>query len=246
MRLRTWLESKPFTLALSSTFFGFYAHCGVAAALYRKKLIPAKITGSSAGALVGGALASGLEPEEMRDILFALSRKDFWDPFPGPGYLRGKKFRQVLQRHFVPTFDRAHIPLEVAAFDLFSLRTRFLKEGSLPTAVVASCAVPLLFHPVRIGRKLYVDGGVFHKSGINLATPRERILGIYIQGEGKSAAYEWRQSLSGLGRNQKLLRFEGLPSVSYNSLSAGRLAYQEAYERTLQALERPMLGVGKA
>jgi NTE family protein len=90
--------------------------------------------------------------------------------------LKGQKFLRVLERNFVNTFGEAKIPIEVAVFDLLSFRTRFLTEGSLPRAIVASCAVPLLFHPVRLGGRILFDGGVFHKSGFNPAHRKERTL----------------------------------------------------------------------
>ena len=237
--LGAWLEEKPFTLALSSSFFGFYAHCGLAAALFEAGLKPAKLTGASAGALVAGALASGIEPAELKEILFALKREDFWDPAPGFGYLRGKKFRSRLEELFAPSFASAQLPLEVAVFDLLAWKTTFLKEGSVATAVVASCAVPLLFHPVRIGRRVYLDGGLFHKSGVAKA-PGERILCAYIErSDSVSSAYEWGSSLKSLGEGQKILRLDGLPAVGYNALGAGQAAYEQAYQRMRRALIAP-------
>lgn len=40
MTLQTWLEENPFTLALSSGFFGFYAHAGFLKALEERGLAP--------------------------------------------------------------------------------------------------------------------------------------------------------------------------------------------------------------
>lgn len=234
--LGEWLSREPFTLTLSSSFFGFFAHCGVAEALYEAGLKPSRITGASAGALVGGALSSGLAPGEMKEILFRLKKADFWDPSPGLGILRGKKFLSMLEKLFIPTFEKAKIPLEVAVLDLFSFRTTFLKNGPLPKAVVASCAVPVLFHPVRIGRRIYLDGGVFHKSGLNLAHPEDRTLSVFLQGDGPSDAYEWSRNLGKIGPAQKVLRFKKLPRLHYNSLEKGELAYSEAYRRTKEAL----------
>lgn len=238
--LCAWLAEGPYNLALSSSFFGFYAHVGVAEAFAGAVPAPAKYTGSSAGALVGGALSSGLSPIETRDLLFGIRKSDFWDPAPGLGILRGKKFLRVLEKNFVPTFEKAKIPLEVAVLDAFSLRTRFLKEGLLPKSIVASCAVPLLFHPVRLGRRLYFDGGVFHKSGINLAHPGERTLCVFLQHNGLADAYEVGRSLGKLGPNQKVLRLKNLPKVDYNSLHEGKLAYAEALRRTRHALDAPL------
>ena len=52
--LRTWLTEAPFTLGMSSGFFGFFAHAGVLAALEEQGLTPRAVAGSSAGALVTG------------------------------------------------------------------------------------------------------------------------------------------------------------------------------------------------
>ncbi len=239
LTLAGWLEKEPFTLALSSSFFGFYAHCGLAAALFEAGLKPAKLTGASTGALVAGSLASGIRPGELKKILFTLKREDFWDPAPGFGYLRGKKFRSRLEELLVPSFAKTKVPLEVAVFDLLAWKTTFLKEGSVAAAVAASCAVPLLFQPVRIGRRIYLDGGMFHKSGVAEA-PGERILCAYIErADSVSSAYEWGSSLRSLGTGQKILRFDGLPAVGYNALSAGQAAYEQAYERMRRALALP-------
>jgi len=241
--LKEWISEGPFTLALSSSYFGFFAHCGVSSALYELGAVPARITGSSAGALVGGALASGIDPEATRELLFRVKREDFWDPRPGLGYLRGKKFLNVLeQSSFVPHFENAKIPFEAAALDIFSLRTRFLDAGELPRAVVASCAVPFLFHPVRIGARLFLDGGVFNKSAINAKSESERVLCIFLQGDNASDAYELGRSLASLGSNQRVVRFSGLPRLNYNSLENGKVAFSEAYRRGREAFAKKFAG----
>ena len=59
--LREALREGPFTLAMSSGFFGFFAHCGVLSVLEDEGLVPSRASGSSAGALVTGAWAAGLD-----------------------------------------------------------------------------------------------------------------------------------------------------------------------------------------
>lgn len=237
LTLGAWLSQGPYTLALSSSFFGFFAHCGVTEALFEAGHWPQKITGASAGALVAGALSSGMSPQEARDLVFGISKRDFWDPFPGLGLLRGKKFQKLLESNYAPTFDNAGIPLEVAVFDVLACRTRFLHEGSLPRAILASCAVPFLFQPVRIGKRVYMDGGMFRKSGINPRHRDERLLCVFLQNDGLADSYERGRSLAPLGYNQKVLRLRNLPSLNYNSLDRGPAAYAEALRRTREALE---------
>jgi NTE family protein len=51
-------------------------------------------------------------------------------------------------------------------------RTVFGREGAPPAdvrdAVAASCAIPGFYHPVRIGRRRYVDGGICSTSNLDL------------------------------------------------------------------------------
>ncbi len=240
--LRSWMQEGEFTLALSSNFFGFYSHCGFVAALYENGIRPSRVTGSSAGALVGAGLASNLHPHTIRDLLFAVKRADFWDPKPGLGFLRGQKFLEMLEKNFVTAFEHTSIPLEVAAFDIFSLRTRFLTSGPLAKAVAASCAVPLMFHPVRVGWRFYFDGGVFLKSGINNAHKNERVLCTFLPSAGWMGAYEWKSSLKQVSDKHQVLRLQGLPQVNPNRLETGKAAFAEAYKRTLKALDEPLQG----
>lgn len=227
--LESWLSEGPFTLALSSSFFGFFAHCGFTSVIEEAGFRPNKITGASAGALIGGALASGLTPQDTRDIIFSLERKHFWDPSPGFGFLKGQKFLRLVQSHYAPSFSKTQIPLEVAAFDLWSQKTVFLKEGDLPSAVVASCAVPLMFHPVRRSDQLLWDGGLFLKSGINPDSKDERVLCVYLETQNEKVRF--------LGEQHRFLRVRNLPQVNPLRLSEGRSAYSEMRSRVLLALK---------
>src|SRR4051794_34661937 len=94
--LREWLREGPFSLGMSSGFFGFFAHTGVMTVLEDCDLAPARLAGSSAGALVTGLWASGVSAIRLRDELIALRREHFWDPSPGLGLLRGRLFRERL------------------------------------------------------------------------------------------------------------------------------------------------------
>ena len=68
--LRQWLQAGPFDLTLSSGFFGFFAHCGLLSVLEDAGLLPHRVSGASASALIGGFWAAGLETLAMREMLF--------------------------------------------------------------------------------------------------------------------------------------------------------------------------------
>ena len=166
--LGDWLASAPFTLGLSSGFFGFFAHAGVLGALEQVGLRPAAVAGSSAGALSGGLWAAGVDAAEMQAELAALKRADFWDPAPGLGLLRGRLFRRRLEALLpVAAFDDCRVPLVVSVFDVLSRKTAVLQRGDLASAIHASCAVPVMFQPCwREGRPLL--DGVADSSGRGL------------------------------------------------------------------------------
>jgi NTE family protein len=52
--LRAWLRERSFALGLSSGFFGFFAHPGLMSVLEEDDLLPARLAGSSADALISG------------------------------------------------------------------------------------------------------------------------------------------------------------------------------------------------
>lgn len=165
--LRAWLQRKPFSLGLSSGFFGFYAHAGLVTVLEDERLLPERLSGASAGALVAGLWAAGLPAARITAELLAMRRRDFWDPWPGAGLLRGRRFRRRLERLLpVERFEQCRWPLAVSTYDLLARRVRVLDRGLLAAGLHASCAVPLLFQPAWVGHRPCVDGGVRDRHGL--------------------------------------------------------------------------------
>jgi NTE family protein len=235
-----WLERGPFGLAMSSGFFSFYAHTGMMSALVARGLRPAHVAGSSAGALVAGAWAAGLEPDELAETLVGLERKDFWDPALGAGLLAGKKFEALLRKMLpVPTFGACRVPARISVFDILGRKTRVIDTGDLATAIVASCAVPGMFHPVWIDRRPCWDGGILDRPGI-AGVPPGRLLFHHI-----SAPAPWsRESSAPLAlparADMVTLVLDGLPRSNPFRLDAGRRALEVARAATEAALDRPV------
>jgi NTE family protein len=238
--LGDWLAAAPFSLTMSSGFFGFFAHTGVVLALEERGLLPARISGSSAGALVGGLWAAGLRAEAIADELQRLDRAAFWDPAPGLGLLRGRLFRERLEGLLsVREFSGCRVALSVSVFDVLTRRTVVLRDGELAPALCASCAVPLLFQPVRIAGRLYVDGGVLDRPGLDGMPAGERLLYHHL-----SSRSPWRRpgspSMDIPARPGLLaLVLEGLPRSGPFKLEQGREALRLAREAARAALDRP-------
>ncbi len=235
--LRGWLRYGPFTLGLSSGFFGFFAHAGVVSVLEAEGLLPARICGSSAGALVGGLWAAGVPAARIRDELLALRREHFWDPRPGFGFLRGDLFRARLEAVLpVDTFEGCPRPLAVSAFDVFARRTAVLRTGPLAPALHASCAAPILFQPVRIGARTYLDGGVLDRHGLAALEPGERVLYHHL-----TSRSPWRRPGSPALRvpvlpSLRAVALQGLPRLGPFRLGRAREAMERAAEGMRAAL----------
>lgn len=237
--LGDWLSREPFTLAMSSGFFGFYAHAGVVRALDDAGLAPARATGSSAGAMVAGLWAAGLSGREICAELRAVTREQFWDPGPGLGLLRGRKFHRHLTEVIgEPDMAACRIPVALSVFDIAAVSTAVLDDGDLASAVVASCALPLLFQPIRRGRRLYSDGGILDRPGLHAAKPGERILHHHLVSRSP-----WRRKDSPALRpprrdNLVSLLLPDLPRSGPFKLELGHRAMEIAHRRAASALEQ--------
>lgn len=235
-RLGDWIGAKPLSLAMSSGFFSFYAHTGMLQALTERAGLarPTLVTGSSAGALVGGAWGAGLAPADLADRLLGLRRDDFWDPAPGIGLLRGKKFDQLLCELLpIAHIERCSVPVAISVFDIVGRKTRVMRAGNLSAAIRASCAVPGMFHPVWIDRRAYWDGGVLDRPGLAGVPVGERVLFHHIAG-----TTPWGTELRIPHReNMVTLVLDGLPRSNPWKLEAGHRALELAREATKRALD---------
>jgi NTE family protein len=240
--LRKWLGQGPFTLVLSSGFFGFYAHAGMLSSLLEAGFTPERVAGCSAGALVGGAWAAGVEPLELRERLLTLERSAFWDPSWGPGLLAGARFRALLDQLLpVHTFAECRVPLTVSVFDVLAMRTIACDSGELAPAIQASCTVPIMFHPVRSEGRMLVDGGLFDRPGLLGITGSARVLYHHLP-----SRVPWAPLRTALRRDAPRrpglvsLTLDMLPRSNPFQLEAGRRALEQARQETRRALDCPI------
>jgi NTE family protein len=187
------LSTRDFALGLSPGFFRFYALTGVLAALEEKSCLRAThVSGSSAGALVGGFYASGWSPSGIIDTLMSITREHIWDVGGAGGLLRGQMFHDLLTEHLkVSRIEDCRIPFGATAYDLFRFKTNCIQSGCIATAIRASCTFPGLFQPVLIDLSPHIDGGVWDDSGL-MALPgvpaESNLIVNVVCGEGREAS----------------------------------------------------------
>ena len=159
-------------VVLGSSFLGVYAHAGFLSGLDSHGFTPARIAGSSAGALAGAFHACGLRGEALRSAaLDPKLRRSFFDlgclwrlpgvatSFWSTGIFSGKNAIAYLREQFGDR-DLSSLPLDIAVTNLTSHSSEIRRLGPLAQTVMASCAVPALFTIQEFGGQRYLDGGI--------------------------------------------------------------------------------------
>jgi NTE family protein len=150
-------------LALGGGFARGIAHAGILSAFERHGIPLHCITGVSAGSIVAAAYASGVPPEEIWRAGSSVRFRDVarWS-LCRMGFMATERMKRFLQRLLkAHTFEEMRIPLGIVATDLCTGEAvSFRDTGDVFLPIRASCAYPGLFHPVRAGERLLVDGAM--------------------------------------------------------------------------------------
>jgi NTE family protein len=150
-------------VALSSGGASSAAQIGALEVLLEAGVWIQSVAGTSAGSIVGAALAAG-RIREFRDAVREITRRRVFGLFnliwPRRGLLEIHSGLEFL-REFVPeTIDELAIPFAAVAADLVSGEEVVIRSGSVVDAMRASVSIPGLFSPcLRDGRWL-VDGAL--------------------------------------------------------------------------------------
>lgn len=163
-------EKYSLGIALSGGGAKGFAHLGVLQALKEYGIEPDIIAGTSAGALAGVLYADGHSPN---DILSFFQGKEFRDfaafSIPQGGLFKSAKFHSFLKRYLhAKSFEELNIPLKIVATNIEQGLSVTFSSGPLISAVVASCSYPVVFKPVEIEGRHFVDGGVFKNFPVSI------------------------------------------------------------------------------
>ena len=164
-------------LVLSSGGPRGFAYIGAIEELLRRGYVISSVTGTSAGALVGGVYAAG-GMEAFKEWITGLSLAQvmtLMDPsFSRTALVKGKRLMQEIRKR-VPEVDIEDLPIPFTAVatDLYTGEEVLFREGPLFDAVRASISIPSMFEPVRLGEHTLVDGGICNTFPLNRAVRRE-------------------------------------------------------------------------
>jgi NTE family protein len=116
-----------------------------------------------------------MDSHELERAAVALDRGDFFDLSAGRavfglGLAAGEGLAEFVERHVSRgTIEELPVPFAAVATDLDTGERVVLTRGSVVDAVRASCAIPGVFEPVRLGGRLLVDGGVVANLPVSVA-----------------------------------------------------------------------------
>ena len=158
------LTGKPYNsgYALSGGCIKGFAHLGVIQALLEHDIKPDIISGVSAGALAGVFYADGNEPYRVLDYFSGHKFQDLTKlVIPKVGLFALGEFIDFLKSNLkAQKLEDLKLPLIITATDLDHGRSMHFHKGNIAERVAASCCMPVLFTPVKIGNTHYVDGGL--------------------------------------------------------------------------------------
>ncbi|RLV58013.1 patatin-like phospholipase RssA [Parashewanella curva] len=158
-------------LALGSGAARGWAHIGVIKELKNLGIKPDVIAGSSIGAFVGAANATG-HLNELEQWVTALNWKEllsFVDINLSGGLLQGNKLINFFEDLGIASdIEDLDCKYGAVATEFGTGQEVWLREGSILDAIRASCTFPSLFNPLYHNDKWLLDGGLVNPVPISL------------------------------------------------------------------------------
>lgn len=158
-------DPRPYNIGIALSGGGArgFAHAGALKAIEEAGLHPDIIAGVSAGAVVAVMYAAGVSPEKITDAFKSSKFNDFTElSLTGGGLFKIDRFRNFVLRTIAPArrFEDLKIPTYVGVTNLDSGLHEEFHQGDIGPVIQATCSIPIVFKPVKIGGANYVDGGV--------------------------------------------------------------------------------------
>ncbi len=250
-------------LALGGGAARGFAHIGVIKALEARNVQIDLVCGTSAGSVVAALYASGMSGIAINKLALTMDQASISDwamPFRTRGLLQGI----ALQNYLNTTLNNRPIekmakPLGVVATDLRTGEPILFQRGNTGIAVRASCSVPSIFEPVKIGGHEYVDGGLVspvpaafaHKMGADF------VIAVDISARPESGLTQssfdvLMQTFTIMGQTIKAYELDkyadfvirpnlaAMSSSDFGQRNAAILAGEEAVARIMPELERKL------
>jgi NTE family protein len=148
-----------------------FAHIGVLKVLETSKIPIHMIVGTSAGSFVGSLYAYGYNAFQLQKMALSIEKGDIADIcIPDNGFIKGEKLEEYVNSMVKNTpIEKMRIPFYAVATSIPEGQEVVFGKGNTGTAVRASCSIPGVFRPAKIGDKMYIDGGVVSPVAVDAA-----------------------------------------------------------------------------
>lgn len=160
---RIGLTSNSVGYAFSGGGARGFSHIGVLKAFEQFGIRPDVMAGVSAGSVAAVLYGAGLTPDDMAACFKDLSKMRSFVSFkmPGNSLMKIDKFGKLIESWLpVRNLEDLEIPTVVCATDFQHCKSIGWAKGEIVPRVLASCAIPIVFQPIRIDGGVFVDGGV--------------------------------------------------------------------------------------
>lgn len=166
-----------------------YAHIGAIEVLRERGYEIVAVTGSSMGALVGGIFATA-QLDAFAEWVLTLSRRDVLRlmdvSHAHAGVMRAERLlARVRELVGDQRIEDLPLPFTAVATDLLARREVWFQRGPLDVAIRASIALPGIFTPVMLNRRLLADGGLMEPVPVApaAAIPADLTVAVSLGGE---------------------------------------------------------------
>jgi NTE family protein len=148
-----------------------FAHIGVLKILESNGVPVHMIVGTSAGSFVGSLYAYGFNAFQLQKMALSIEKSDIIDmTIPDNGFIKGEKLEEYVNTMLKNTpIEKLRTSFYAVATSLPDGQEVIFGKGNTGKAVRASCSIPGIFRPTRIGEKVYVDGGVVSPVAVDAA-----------------------------------------------------------------------------
>ncbi len=171
-RLARLLVGKPICLVMSGGGVRGFVHLGVVRALREVGITADMVCGSSAGSIMAGGLALGMDDVTLEERSRAIMPKPtalFADyTLPLTSLSAGGRVNAMLKKLLGDAqIEDLWLKFFCTSVDLTEARLRLHREGLLRKYVRASCSLPVVYPPVLDDGHLLVDGGLMNNMPID-------------------------------------------------------------------------------
>ncbi|MDL2315406.1 patatin-like phospholipase family protein [Bacteroidales bacterium OttesenSCG-928-C19] len=254
------MGDKKYSLGITLSGGGIRAvsHLGVLKALLERGLKPEIVSGASMGSIIGALYADGCDIEETieKAIEYHVKTKKFVNSrFSSESIMKMEGLISFLEKNVsVTNIEELKTPLIIAATNLDTARIEYFTKGNLLQAVLASSSIPLIFHPVTIGKHRYVDAGVVENMPVKPIREKcEYVIGVHsnpvpvdgrkIKGFAQIAERTFHLAIRANILEDKqycdtFIEIEGLEKFGILDFKNMKAVFKLGYEETLKILDK--------